>query len=187
MKLLKRMLKKIKCFFTKIFKGRKQGKYTEETLTPVVTSVPIPVTDEGTQSLEDTRENNKGSEPAKSSENAVIQTFLWKPTADHNPFPVIVVSCDMAKSSDLRCEIISKTGKQLAFLAHSGSRANQLPGFKFGRVHFRLTKSAKSLVRSAPVTVKFYLQVGRRTIPLKGKAGNDSFLVKNPVNRVDRR
>ena len=96
-------------------------------------------------------------------ENAKIDSFLWKPESDNDGKPVVLISCDNMKCEDVKLRIINKNGKKVKVgIRNSGHRANKEGHQKYGRIHFRLDRTASSLKRPAPLTLQFYHTLGKR-------------------------
>lgn len=110
-------------------------------------------------------------EPDVTNPDGQITSLLWKPVSDTNPkVVVIVVSCDEIRSDDLRVEVYTKTGGLMRSLKNcktSPGRGNQLPGDKFGRINFKVGPTFEEFKRYAPVSLKFFVNVGKTKKYLK--------------------
>ena len=135
--------------------------------------------------VKQTEPSSKATDPLKSKKGGTVDTFLWKPLSDNNPLPVVVVSCETIKAKDLHMEIIGKSGKALKVdIQNNGSRANQLSGYKYGRIHFRPQRTAKAFNRSAPLKIRFFHTFTGKKVYVKVRK-RDSVSVKHVSQRKD--
>lgn len=176
------MLKKLKELIKKLLEKlgfRKEAAPKEEK--PEEEAIPVPKEDP----KEEPEEDKRFADPKKSNPKANIPTFLWKPESDNAPHnPVVVVACDEVRNEDLKCKIYGQNGKLLENLSGSSTgRANGLPGFKYGRIHFRPSKSDKQLKKRAPLKIEFCLPDGS-IIKIRNRKDKK---VKDPTKRIDLR
>lgn len=163
--------------------GLKKDKSAPEKVdsTPMPNPQPAPPPQKPEQSLEDFY---RYGDPEVSDPKANIGSFLWKPESDHAPHnPVVIVACDDVRNDELTCRITSAKGRTIEVLSGSPTgRANHKPPYKFGRIHFRPTKSAKVYKKRAPLTVTFELKDGTRIKVLK----RVKQIIKDPTKRIDK-
>lgn len=148
---MKKLLKKIKCWLKKLFGKNDCCKKKK----PELTLVKTPTKPESTPTPEPKEEvDPERVEPDQSfPEQAKIQSFLWKPEGDHTNKPVVLIGCDALRSEDLSIEIYSAKGRKLKVGIRNTARANKMHEHKYGRIHFRIDRSGKDLVKNAPLTV----------------------------------
>jgi len=184
-------MKKFIEFILKLLGFKREESESGGTYTPSEPSAPSPppmeVKEEGELEVKEPKEEEieqSRIEPKKTKKKGTVDTFLWKPKADHSNLPVVVVSADNFKSEDLFVEIVGKGKKVLKIDIRNSARANMLPGFEFGRIHFRINRSGKELNKSAPLKVRFYRKEGGEKIPVKVR-GRKSITIKKPTHRKD--
>lgn len=112
--------------------------------------------------------------------SAKIQSFLWKPESDVTHNPVILVTCDALRSEDLKCEILNVKNRPIKIKIENSARANKLDQYKYGRIHFRIGRSAEKLLKLAKLTVVLYHTIGGKKVILK------KIKIKDPTKRVER-
>lgn len=183
------IFKLIKEFFLQLF-----GAESDPTVEPpVVVEEPPglqqpPVVDypveEEWEDEEDEEEEEKPSEPVKSKRNAVITSCLWKPISENDGNPVVLVSCDGIKTSDLNLEIIGK-GRKLLKVAidRMPHRANHLGGHEYARIHFRVQRNCKKFKTSAPIKLRFYRKIKGEKVRVK-VLGKNAFTIRKPTHRT---
>ncbi len=128
---------------------------------------------------EDHEEKLEGPEESD-FQHAHISSILWKPVSEGDGNPVILISCDNMRLEDVKLRILNKKGNRVKVgIRNSGHRANGESGKMFGRIHYRLDRSAKSLKRPAPLTLEFYHtgKNGKKAVVIK------KWKIKNPSER----
>lgn len=184
---MKKLIHKIKCFLKKLL-GKKCCGQACTKAPEVVEPTPAPEAPKEEPKAEEPKapeakeEVEPGKEePAESKpESAKIQSFLWKPVSDTTGNVVILVGCDAIRSEDLKCEILNKEGNKIRVDIRNTGRGNQLPTQKFGRVHFRVDRTAKKFEKAAPLTVQIYHTLGGKKVVL-GKVR-----IKDPNRRLEK-
>lgn len=174
---MKKLLKKIKDFFKNLF-GLTSNSNEEDfefdealDLVDIIKQPKVEAT-------------SKEDEPEKNDLSSSVQTFLWKPVADHNPFPVVVVSADGFKTNDLQMEILGKSDKVLKVGIQNTGRANKLGHMKYARIHFRINRTAKDFNKSSPLKVRFFVLKNKKRIDVK-VMGKNHMVIKSPTGRID--
>ena len=115
-------------------------------------------------------------------ENIKIQSILWKPASDHAPHdPVVLVGCDALRSEDVYLEILNSSGNKLLIDIDNTKRANILHPQKYGRVHFRIRRSAKKFKKASPIKLVVSTEINGKKKVLK------TLRVKDTTKRVDKK
>lgn len=110
---------------------------------------------------------------------------LWKPISDTSPELVLAVAADTIRREHLFIKLFDSTGKPLKIKSnksYSDHRDNQLPDHKLGRFNFKPGLTVEQLKSLEPITVKFYIQIGKKKYDCK-VGGLDEFVVKNVKKR----
>jgi hypothetical protein len=104
---------------------------------------------------------------------------LWKPKADHDPNPVLIIGCDALISTDLKVRIHNNQGKVIRLSYRWTGRGNKFDWQKYGRIHVRFNRTATKLAEVSPLTVTLFHTLTGKDVILK------TFTIKNPTKRYE--
>lgn len=178
-KLLEKIIKWLEAFLNKL-EGKEGTKEIQSVETPQKVSSPTP------QPVKAPNKTSSNPEdPITDFNKPEVFAMLWKPKRDHGPQTVIVAWSDNISYKDLRCEVVSQTGKTIADVGVEAwyERKHNKYG-KFGGINFIPGRSAKQWPQN-PVKVRFYINgpSGRVDVPVDG---NSEIVIHKPRLASDR-
>jgi hypothetical protein len=172
MKAILELFKKIFAFFSiGINRGEDIPPAVEQPIPSTIEDLSEEITfDDEWEENEEDDDIEEPEEPETNYKEAKVKSILWKPESDNDGNPVVLVSCDNVHSEDLKIEIRNKNGNKMRVGIQNTGRANQEAHCKFGRVHFRLDRSAERFKKASPIEIRVIVEkTGKKSGKNKSK------------------